>query len=72
MAVMAKNKKDGAGPKKDRHLSNKMVRVSGPHLEQLKKLAKRNHRPLSWELSLLIEEALKTNGLWPPEASEND
>lgn len=67
MAVMAKKKKPGnPGPKKDRHLPHKMVRVPLDVYEQFSKLADRNDRSISRELRRLMIEELKRQGLWPP------
>jgi hypothetical protein len=51
----------------DRHLSKTMVRLPVDVHAQLKKLAERNHRPLSWELRMVLIKHLEENGLWPPE-----
>jgi hypothetical protein len=43
-----------------------MVGVDPDIHQQLKLLAQRNSRPLTWELRLLFIKALRENGLWPP------
>lgn len=51
--------------KKDRHTSRVLVGIPGDVHRQLKKLAEKNGRPLTWELRALIVKALETAGLWP-------
>jgi hypothetical protein len=50
-----------------RHKGRKMVAFKGDVYEQLKVLAERNGRPVSWEIRLMSIAHLKANGLWPPE-----
>ena len=50
----------------DRHAQRSMVRVPDDVYQQLKLLAEQNARPVTWELRLIITEALKKAGLWPP------
>lgn len=54
-------------PPVDRHLSRNMVRLPPAVHRQLKRLAERNNRPLSWELRRIVIDALEQNGLWPAE-----
>jgi hypothetical protein len=68
-----KRKADDAPPKgKDRHAPYSMVRLAPDLHRQLKKLARRNRRPLAWELRRILEEALQAEGLWPPSDEETD
>lgn len=43
-----------------------MVAVPPDLHEQLKKLADRNGRPISWELRRILKRELEQEGLWPP------
>jgi hypothetical protein len=54
----------------DRHKARNMVALHPDLHRQLKKLAERNNRPLSWELRKLIIDHLEQEGLWPPEPEE--
>jgi predicted transcriptional regulator len=49
----------------DRHRSKAMVRLDDEVHAQLKKLAERNNRPLSWEIKSILIKALERAGLWP-------
>jgi hypothetical protein len=68
MDAMTKPKKPGANAREDRHLSHHLVRLPADVHQQLKKLADRNNRPMSWELRHLVIRHLEENGLWPPPA----
>lgn len=50
----------------DRHKDRNNLSVPTPHYEQLKKLAAKNRRPITWEVRVLLEDALRAAGLWPP------
>ncbi len=56
---------------KDRHASRTMVRLQQDVHRQLKKLAERNSRPLTWELRLALIHHLEEAGLWPPGPEES-
>jgi hypothetical protein len=61
-----KRKNPPSSNQKDRHLPFRFVRLPEQLHRQMKKLAERNNRPLSWELRALLIEHLTANGLWPP------
>jgi hypothetical protein len=50
----------------DRHLERHTISLSAAEYEALRELAGRNHRPLLWQLRLILHEALTKEGLWPP------
>jgi hypothetical protein len=63
MRLMSEKQKKRQGSRhKDRHT----VSIPGEHYEALKALASKHGRPTSWQLRLVIEEAAKAAGLWPP------
>jgi hypothetical protein len=62
MIGMAKKPKAG-----DRHGPRNLVNVPPEVHAQLRKLAERNCRPISWELRLALIKHLEEAGLWPPE-----
>jgi len=62
MPRMAKKKTD----KKDRHTSRVLVGIPAEVHAQLKLLAARNDRPLTWEIRALLVKALEAEKLWPP------
>jgi hypothetical protein len=68
-AMAKKNKPADATEKGDRHRSTKLVRIGDDVHGSLSQLAKRNDRPLTWELRRILIAALKKEGLWP-EADE--
>jgi hypothetical protein len=70
MAAPKKNQKTDKGKAEDKHAPRSMVGISPQLHQQLKILADRNGRPVSWELRLLIQRHLEANGLWPPEAEQ--
>jgi predicted DNA-binding protein len=43
-----------------------MIALSPELHQQLKKLAERERRPLSWEVRYILTRYLEENGLWPP------
>jgi hypothetical protein len=43
-----------------------MVGVDPTIHQQLKRLAEKNGRPLTWEIRRIFLKALQENGLWPP------
>lgn len=55
---------------KDRHKSREMIGIERRLHQQLKKLAAKNNRPITWELKPLIIKLLEENGLWPPPEGE--
>jgi hypothetical protein len=61
------------GRTEDRHTTHRLpVHLPVEHHRQLKKLAARQKRPLRWQLLLIVEEALKAEGLWPPTEEETE
>lgn len=72
MPVMAKKRDTSGTPKKgDRHKGSRhTVTLRKDEYDQLALLAERNDRPLLWELRRILHAALKEEGLWPPEQSE--
>lgn len=68
MLRMAKRKSDQPPKdrKLDRHADRHLVTVKGDLFRQLKKLAERDDRPLSWQLRRLLVAGLAAEGLWPP------
>jgi hypothetical protein len=56
----------------DRHLPRSMVALPPRMHRQLKKLAERNNRPVSWELRHVVQKHLEENGLWPPAGDEDE
>jgi hypothetical protein len=70
MAVMSKKRPAGGEPPPDRHASHMMVRLPEDVHRQLKLLAERNNRPLTWELRGVLIKHLEENGLWPPGPEE--
>ncbi len=55
----------------DRHLPRSMVSLPPDLHKQLKKLAKMNNRPLSWQIRLILVAELEKEGLWPPPEGES-
>lgn len=64
MLVMAK-KKTGGRPKKI-PTEPIQIRVPKPMAEALEQLAARNYRERTVELVLILEEKLRSLGIWPP------
>ncbi len=56
----------------DRHRDRKMIAVTTELYEQLRKLAKRNRRPVQWEAVMALEEHLRAAKLWPPPSTDAD
>jgi len=54
----------------DRHKDRQSVRLSGRLYLALKDLAKKNRRPLRWEVIAALEDHLRTAGMWPPPESD--
>ena len=54
--TMAKKK---TGPKKDQHKPHRLVRIPLELYDQLRKVAERNKRPVSWEIRLILEEGVR-------------
>lgn len=52
----------------DYHTARKMFRISDALHEQFRELARRNKRPMSWEIRIALENHLSANGMEvPPE-----
>lgn len=62
MVVMAKKDKSTGDRHKDRH----MVSLPGVLYDRIKAIAEKYQRPLSWQVRLILEEALKREEQ-PPE-----
>lgn len=69
MLMMAR-KKTAKPRTADRHVDRNMVSLPGDMYRQLKTLADRNGRPVSWEIRLLIKKHLEANQLWPPTSDD--
>lgn len=50
----------------DRHRKRHMIGLRPAEHDALQELADRNHRPLLWQLRLILHDALAAEGLWPP------
>lgn len=62
MIAMAQKKK----PTGSRHKDRVMLSLPTALYAQLKALADKNRRPVTWEARAIIEDALATLGMWPP------
>ena len=56
-------------PSTDRHGPRRTISLRPDEYEQLQRLADRNNRPLLWQLRMILHEALREEGLWPPPSS---
>jgi hypothetical protein len=50
----------------DRHGTRHQMNIPDPYYTLLQALAKRYGRPMSWQLRMILQEALRAEGLWPP------
>jgi hypothetical protein len=64
MLDMAKKKPKGGD--RDRHQARALVGIPLDVHQQLKRLAEKNNRPLTWELRAALVKFLEENGMWPP------
>jgi predicted DNA-binding ribbon-helix-helix protein len=68
MSNMAKTKK----PSADRHGPRRTISLNPEEYQQLQALADRNNRPVLWQLRMILHQALKAEGLWPPPPPDAD
>lgn len=72
MLGMAKKRTSEDDHTKDRHKPRRTVALAPSLYAQLEEFARRNHRPVLWQLRLILEAVLEQEGLWPPPARAKD
>lgn len=66
MIVMAPRKPGPGRPRRPRQTEAIQIRVDPALARAIEALAERNHHSRTQEITLVLEEKLKEEGLWPP------